>query len=63
MSKPYTTRDVAKLLGISRGSAILRIDRGLIEAYRDPLFTRYSILKTAMGSICPWLFFYPNAAV
>lgn len=53
MSKPYTTRDVAKLPGISRGSAILRIDRGLIEAYRDPLFTSssYAARRTGLKSL------------
>lgn len=35
--KRYTTGQVAAMLGISRGTAITRVDAGLIECYRDPI--------------------------
>ncbi len=46
--KRYTTGQVAAMLGISRGTAITRIDAGLIECYRDPVSGFRYILPEAL---------------
>ena len=46
--KRYTTGQVAAILGISRGTAITRIDAGLIECYRDPVSGFRYILPEAL---------------
>lgn len=46
--KRYTTGQVAAILGISRGTAITRIDAGLIDCYRDPVSGFRYVLPEAL---------------